>query len=333
MRTATAFLTTLPLLLLTTPTQTPTQPPTVRIFLLAGQSNMEGQGVVDLDDARDYNGGRGTLAHFLSTPANAAEFPDLRATDGTWTTRDDAFVTYAPARGARKVGPLSIGFSVYEGQHHIGPELGIGRALGAKFTEPVLLIKTAWGGKSLAKDFRPPSASGETGPYYTQMVNEFRAAVASLGQDHPQLAQHRPQFDGVIWFQGWNDACDREATAEYAANLTLLIGDLRAELGDAQLPFVVGETGNWDGEEFRRAQQRGCEDAKVAAGTRFVATRQFLRKPEDSPNQGHGHHWYGNAESYLRIGDALGRATEELVLAHDAARQAVTPAKNAPSKR
>lgn len=28
---------------------------------------------------------------------------------------------------------------------------------------------------------------------------------------------------------------------------------------------------------------------------------------------GHGHHWYGNAESYFLIGDALGRAMVQLI--------------------
>ena len=39
----------------------------VRVFLLAGQSNMEGHGVVDLDDERDYNGGRGNLVEFIAS--------------------------------------------------------------------------------------------------------------------------------------------------------------------------------------------------------------------------------------------------------------------------
>ena len=64
----------------------------------------------------------------------------------------------------------------------------------------------------------------------------------------------------------------------------------------------------------------GCANAAVAANTRFVATRDFLRKPEDSPNPGHGHHWFGNGESYLLIGDALGRAMGELVAAREQAR-------------
>lgn len=295
--------------------------PTLRVFLLAGQSNMEGHGVVDLDDERDYNGGRGTLATFLRDPANAAAWPGLRNADGIWTTRDDVFVTYRSDHGHRKVGPLSVGFAVYAGNHHIGPELGIGRALGDRFAEPVLLVKTAWGGKSLAVDFRPPSAGGEVGPYYRRMLAEYREALANLGDDHPALAGHRPQLDGVIWFQGWNDACDDAATAAYATNLAHLIGDLRREFAAPELPFVVGETGNWDGEAFRRNQQLGCVDPKVAANTRFVATRRFLRPAEQSPNQGHGHHWYGNGESYLRIGDALGQAMRGAI----AARHPIAP--------
>jgi lysophospholipase L1-like esterase len=291
------------------------EPPTLRVFLLAGQSNMEGHGVVDLDDPRDYNGGRGTLAAFSKTSEGAKDWADLKRADGTWATRDDVFVTYRPAHGERKCGALSIGFAVYAGQHHIGPELGIGRALGERFAEPVLLVKTAWGGKSLAKDFRPPSAGGEVGPCYQLMLAEYREAIAQLAVDHPQLAGHRPRLDGVIWFQGWNDACDDAATKSYAANLAALIADLRAEFADPELPFVAGETGNWDGEEFRSAQRLGCLASAVATNTRFVATRHFLRPAEESPNTTHGHHWFGNGESYLKIGAALGRAMVGLLAA------------------
>ena len=34
---------------------------------------------------------------------------------------------------------------------------------------------------------------------------------------------------------------------------------------------------------------------------------------EVTPNVGHGHHWFGNAESYFLIGDVLGRATLKLM--------------------
>lgn len=39
----------------------------------------------------------------------------------------------------------------------------------------------------------------------------------------------------------------------------------------------------------------------------FVPTHDFVRKPEDSPNPTHGHHEFGNAETYFLVGDALGK--------------------------
>ena len=36
----------------------------VKVFLLAGQSNMEGQGVVSMDHPQYYNSGKGNLAYW-----------------------------------------------------------------------------------------------------------------------------------------------------------------------------------------------------------------------------------------------------------------------------
>ncbi|MDZ4829002.1 MAG: sialate O-acetylesterase [Phycisphaerae bacterium] len=303
--------------------------PRLRVYLLAGQSNMEGHGVVDLDDAKDYNGGRGNLAAFVADPAHHERWKQLRNADGTWTTRDDVFVSYLTENKVQKAGPLSVGFAVYDDRHHFGPELGIGDALGSRLDEPVLLIKTAWGGKSLAKDFRPPSAGGEVGPYYAQMLKEYRAAIAAIPTALPALAGRTPQLDGVIWFQGWNDGCDDKAAAEYEENLVYLITDLRHEFGVRTLPFVVGETGNHDSMVLRNGQKAACARKEVSDGARFVPTSEFRRKPEESPNPGHIHHWSGSSESYLLIGDALGRAMAELVVAREKA-PAPTPA---PAKR
>ena len=46
----------------------------IKVFILAGQSNMEGQGVVSLDGERDYNGGKGNLVWSM-TNSKSAENP------------------------------------------------------------------------------------------------------------------------------------------------------------------------------------------------------------------------------------------------------------------
>ena len=285
---------------------------TVKVFLLAGQSNMEGQGVVDLDHPEHYNGGRGILTRVLDDPRTAREFGHWRTDDGAWVARADVHVAYQPERGPYKAGPLSIGFAGYEGRHHIGPELEIGWALGEHFDEPVLLVKTCWGGKSLMADFRPPSSGGAVGPYYQRMVREYREAIESIPERFPELAGLTPELTGLIWFQGWNDMFVDGGIDAYAENLANLVKDLRKELDVPQLPFVVGQTGNANSPELWSAQKAATLRPEFNGRASYVPTREFLRKPEDSPNQGHGHHWFGNAESYLRCGAAMGNAMVEL---------------------
>jgi len=290
----------------------PPAPAELEVYLLAGQSNMEGQAVVDLDHAEHYNGGRGILRTVLDEERGGGRWAHLRADDGTWSEREDVHVWYRNGHDELKAGPLSIGYAVYGGRHHFGPELMIGHALGDAHENPVLLIKTAWGGKSLMHDFRPPSAGGETGPYYARMLEEYRAGLAAAQERFASLAGREPRLRGVFWFQGWNDMVDGEAAAQYADNLAHLIGDLRGEFAAPELPVVVGETGNCDDLEFRAAQRAGCEREGVGEYVRFVETAGFRRPAQESPNVGHGHHWFGNAESYLLIGEALGRAMCEL---------------------
>ncbi len=288
----------------------------LQVFLLAGQSNMEGQAVVDLDHEKHYNGGRGTLAKLIDDPSRATLLRHLRDETGAWTVRDDVWVWYRPQRGGLKAGPLSIGYAVYEGKHHFGPELQFGHVIGDHLGEQVLLIKTAWGGKSLFRDFRPPSSGGEVGAYYKKMLSETREALASLEKHFPYDGRGH-EIAGFVWFQGWNDMIDEAAVAEYTDNLANLIRDVRRELGTPELPVVIAETGNCRNQKFRRAQAEVARRPDLSDTVKFVPTGAFLRAASDSPNVGHGHHWFGNAESFFLIGDAMGKAMVELLSARE----------------
>ena len=54
----------------------------IRVFLLAGQSNMEGHAVVDLDHEEHYNGGRGNLEKLLEDPQWQPRMSHLRDKNG-----------------------------------------------------------------------------------------------------------------------------------------------------------------------------------------------------------------------------------------------------------
>ena len=176
----------------------------LKVFILAGQSNMEGQAVVDLT-GRDYNEGKGTLVEVMARPGNAERYAHLRDKDGKWVVRQDVWVRYQREKQPLLSGGLSVGYAVYGGKHHFGPEFQFGHVVGAAYRDQVLLIKTAWGGKSLYRDFRPPSAGGEVGPYYVKMVAEVREALANLKKDFPAYDGAQVELAGFVWYQGWND--------------------------------------------------------------------------------------------------------------------------------
>jgi hypothetical protein len=280
----------------------------IKVFILAGQSNMEGQGVVSMDDPKNYNGGKGNLVWSMKKSQSAPLMKHLKNDKGEWVVRDDVQISFNVGGKVRK-GGLTVGYTGYGGSSHIGPELQFGHVMGDFIKEPVLLIKTAWGGKSLYVDFRPPSSGGQVGPYYKKMVEEVRAALAELKDQKYEIA-------GFVWQQGWNDMCTKPAIPEYAQNLVNLVADLRKEFGVPNMPVVVGELGNGgpvqDGPmaEFRKAQAEGTARIQNAL---FINTQDFARPAELSPNPGHGHHWFGNAESYFLIGNALGEGMKKLL--------------------
>lgn len=291
----------------------------VKVFVLAGQSNMEGQAVVDLA-GEDYNDGKGTLQTLLNDPAKLRMLKHLRDASGEWTVRNDVWVRYQREDAPLLAGPLGMGFSVYGDRHHFGPELQFGHVLGDYFEEPVLLIKTAWGGKSLYQDFRPPSSGGQVGPYYKLMIAQVRETLATLEQSYPEFKGRRHELVGFVWYHGWNDGVDAEhAVPEYEENLVHLIRDVRRDLNSPRLPVVVGElTEPWINAEgqwaaLRNAQAAAAAREEFAGAVAFVETHDFVRNPEDSPNPGHGHHEFGNAETYFLVGDALGKGMLNLL--------------------
>jgi hypothetical protein len=242
-------------------------PPRLKVFILAGQSNMEGQGIIKADPKR--NGGKGSLEYLTKDPGSAERF-------------------------------------------------SFGHVIGDAFGEQVLLVKLAWGGKSLAKDFRPPSSGGDAGPYYTEIVKQTRAVLTNLKTLFPTYDGRGYEIAGFGWHQGWNDRVNQAFNDEYEKNLANFIRDIGKDLGVPKLPFVIAETGMSGAEEkhpralsLMKAQAAVADYPEFQGNVAFVSTKSFWRPKEESPSN-QAYHWNNNAQTYYLIGVGMAEAMKKL---------------------
>jgi len=293
----------------------------VKVFILAGQSNMVGDGHVGPVEKK------GTLAYMAHRSDKAEQFRHLVGGDGKWLERGDVwyFQRQIVKKDRRNVETVDIACGLRPGlqgtatKPKIGPELQFGHVMGEHFDEQVLVIKTAWGGKSLAVDFRPPGAGEpafelktrkdgtkpEIGKFYRDMIADVRYALDNLNKLFPEYKGEGYEIAGFGWHQGWNDGTNAAYAAEYGKNLPLLIRDIRRDLGVKNLPVVIASSGfgghdnNLPG--VRRCIKEVIEPAQIAVAAQMdnvtcVETRDFFRPREQSPT-GASYHWNSNAET------------------------------------
>ena len=249
------------------------------------------------------------------------KFPNLVDDKGEWTVRNDVY--YQDARINFKGSPLS---PISNGQT-IGPELGFGHVMGYYHDEQVLLIKTAMGNRALGYDFRPPS-SGRNDPdskweslEYRLMVEGVRKILDDIENIVPNYKGQGYEIAGFAWWQGHKDGFSPGLITEYEQNLFNLINDVRKEFKAPKMPVVVATVGFGGynmGDNYLRIlkAQMAVGDPKkhpeFAGTVASVDTRDFWREVDDSPME-QGYHYNRNAETYLLVGDALGRAMVRLL--------------------
>ena len=248
------------------------------------------------------------------------KFPYLLDEAGKWAARND--VTYTDPRlfPTRASSPLS---ATSNNGGSIGPEVGFGFVMGTFHDEPVLLIKTAMGNRSLNWDFRPPS-SGSTGQpgadqweglEYRLMVEGVRKTLDQIDKVVPGYKGQGYELAGFGWFQGHKDS--GATKEEYEKHLVNLINDLRKEFKSPKMAAVVATVG-FNGYRISEGPWKGIWEAQMAVGdakqhpefagtVASVDTRDFWREVEESP-RAQDYHYNRNPETYLLIGETMGRA-------------------------
>ncbi len=223
-------------------TDAPSKP--LKVFILAGQSNMEGHARIE---TFDYVGDDAATKPLLEM---------MLGDDGEPSVCDHVWISYLTGKydgsaNGEGTGKVTAGFGARDEattpSGKIGPELTFGLTMDAAMAEPVLIIKTAWGGRSLHTDFRPPSAGPyelndyqkklyygppghgipedmnqwlaekrhDTGRFYRFMVEHVKQVLADPkrvcpGYD-PSVGY---EIAGFVWLQGFNDMVDHHTYPE-----------------------------------------------------------------------------------------------------------------------
>jgi alpha-galactosidase len=253
----------------------------LKVFILAGQSNMDGQAHIRTIDFLGED----------EDPARAALLKTFKPDGTNLVTRDDVWVSSSsvhtdlrPGHGGRR-NYSKLGTN-------IGPEYSFGYCMGEAFEEQVLLIKFAPGGQSLYVNFRPPSA-GKTGVekldsqmlskevadkwndgrvepvvglQYRNMIRYVRKTLGDLKENYPDYDERAGyEIAGFVWFQGYNDLFDVTGRKQYGSNLVHLINDVRAEFKVPKMPAVVGVMGVNGPHNEHNPKQKDVRD-----GQRFI---------------------------------------------------------------
>ncbi len=243
-------------------------PHPLKVFVLAGQSNMQGHAHVRTFDAMTLD------------PTTAPILKEMRNADGTPLVCERVWISSIGSSEAEQVGPLTVGYGAQERGPKIGPEFTFGIYTEQLLGEPILIIKTAWGGKSLHTDFRPPGAgpykfseaqlkefekqgkdieairaerATASGHHYRLMCDHVKMVLANIERVVPGYDSERGhELSGFVWFQGWNDMVDRSVYpdrsdpggyGEYSSLLAQFIRDVRKDLSAPKLPFLIGVMG------------------------------------------------------------------------------------------
>ena len=290
---------------------------------------------------------RADLPGTLTTLVKAqGRFPHLIDEQGRWAARDDVWYKGLVTATADKA--LSVGCGA--NANSIGPELGFGHVLGDHHDAPVLVLKTSQGNRSLGWDFLPPDSErftheGRTyagygdripswteedpgqevdwygGLQYDQCFEAVHEVLDDFDAHFPHWAGRGYELAGFAWWQGHKDGNEAHAS-RYEFNLVRLIQSLRAEFDAPDAPFVIGTIGfgGWEmaGPHVTVAEAQLAVSGETgkypdfAGNVLTVETRDYWRDASVSPRD-QGFHYNGNAETYLMVGDALGRGMLRLL--------------------
>lgn len=315
------------------------KPKPVKVYILMGQSNMLEMGKVAGDR-------EGTLEYAVK---QKGLYPYLVDDAGNWKARNDVrFVAVMGSGGPGKTRVRKNDWLKVDGGK-IGVEIGIGHFLGEFHEEPVLLLKSAIGNRSLGWDLLPPGSpsyeftdpkDGKTYVYagygqspdrwekgtepkpigwkaglqYDGDVARAKEVLAQLDKYYPGATEY--EIAGFFWWQGDKDRYNAGHAQKYEENLVRLIHSLRKDFDAPHARFVCATLGQTD-KDNASGNEKYIIDAQFAVSDpnkhpEFAGDVATVYTHPLSKGGASNSHYGGNAETYMNVGEAMGQAMVEL---------------------
>jgi hypothetical protein len=296
----------------------------VQVYILMGQSNMIGAG-------------KPSKLQGIATE----KYPYLVDDAGEWTARKDVRNVFVMCSGNSPAKDYKNEWMTISG--NIGPEIGIGHHVGHVTDAPVLILKSCIGNRSLGWDLLPPGSEpyehgGKTQPGYRGTPDDpggdtggdmskgwyagcqydgdvaaAKKALDNLDKYYPDAKEY--EVAGFFWWQGDKDMRNPAHFEMYEKNLIQLIKALRKDFDALNAKFVTASLG-----QTKEGSQGG--DGKILDAMKAVAESDdpelegkvaFVYAHPLSKGGGSSGHYGGNPETYMNVGEAMGKAMVELL--------------------
>jgi len=241
--------------------------------------------------------------------------------------------------------------SIRQRKSTIGPELGIGFAMGLNGTKaPTMLLKSCIGNRALGWDLLPPGTKeweydygngkvsifagyGESpskwdkgspkpdpinwqaGLQYDGDVNRTKLVLEDLATYYPGATSY--EVAGFFWWQGDKDMRDPGYYTRYEFNLVNLIKQLRKDFNAPNAKFVTASLGQTEmgstGGDGQILDAMLAVDGESGKYPEFKGNVAAVYTHPLSEGASSSSHYGGNAKTYMNIGEAMGAAMNKLL--------------------
>ncbi|MCB1128150.1 MAG: sialate O-acetylesterase, partial [Verrucomicrobiae bacterium] len=304
--------------------------------------------------------GEGSLENAVK---EKGKYPYLVDAEGNWSERADVrYVRVMQGRGGGAMQQFNNEWMTVKTCRTIGPEFGIAYLVGDALDEPVLILKSCIGNRSLGWDLLPPGSERYEAEV-TEKGGQKVTKVFAGYQDRPDswvmdpakgLATEPPpwldkngkpinwyagkQYDddtsyakkvlaeldkyvpgaqgydiaGFFFWQGDKDRYNAAHAARYELNLVRFIRQLRQDFDAPNAKFVLatlGQTRKGDGgNDGQILEAQLAVDGDTGKYPEFKGNVATVYSNPLSHGGASNGHYNGNAETYMDIGEAMGKA-------------------------